>query len=560
MASTWQSDEQKYRTVSPDEFAANYQPEDRSGNAEKRAAIAAVLPGVDMNKLCKEVPDVLLWPDAELRARLAVLAEAMPGHDLVQAVSESPTVLAGAPYLKKALEQFATWFPGKTLPELLPSHGSLESPLGTAPRGMAYPGRLEWELPYLDPGLMGNYSMQGDLIEAMRRSQHLGFGLWEEDAQALGRFVNATRRAVLAFEARVFFLRDHYAPEHFERYHADDLFGETVGFVEEWVKKHPGYEGHLEEKLAGYQGLEAFRLKRLPVGEKEELMIQARAEGVLGPDGAFLGARAALPPAGLGLGGNGEEEEEDGWDDLDDGAEELQRSRDAAEAEGEDDEFARAMRQALWVFEVRAGFLERLLGTTAYRNEVIRRVRQETAGAAEEFAGRYPAYETHLHAVLDGWQGVTAAEWAEIHIDAKEDQAVALLQARGRAMVDVQRGTAMLRAEAIPTALLERAEGASREAERARLAAAEEAALEALSDEEVRRHWVAYEEYVKKRFPELKEDIEAMHAVGAGEALYRGRGGRGKAGDGGEEDALLFGDEEDEEALYGGAEGGEEEE
>jgi hypothetical protein len=549
-ASTSPSGPQGFRPVTPEDFAQNYQPVDTSGNAEKRAAIAAVLPGVHLDKLCKEVPDALLWSDTELRARLAVLAEAMPGQDLVKAVSEAPTILVGAPYLKKALEQFGTWFPGKTLAELLPRHGSLESSLGQAPRSLTYPKRLDWELPYLDPGLMGNYSVQGDLVEAMRRSQHLVFGLWEEDEQALGRFVNATRRAVLAFEARVFFLRDYYAPEHFERYYADDLFGETVGFVEEWAKKHPAYESHLDEKLTGYQGLETFRLKRLPVGEKEELMIQARAEGVLGPDGAYLGPRAAALP--VGLGGEGEEED-DGWDDLDDGAEELQAAADEAEAEEEDeDEFALAMRQALWVFEVRAGFLERHYGTTAYRNDVIRRARGETAGSAEEFVARYPSYAAHLHAVLDGWRGVTAVEWEEVHVDAMEDQAVAMLQARGRAMVTVQRGAASVRPEPIPPAMTERAAGASREAERARLAAEEEAALEKLSDEEVKRHWMAYEEYVKKRFPQLQEQIEAVHARGMGEALY---GGARRAGGGeeGEEDGMWGdddNDEEEEEALY----------
>lgn len=505
--------DQGFRPVSPDDFAHNYQPVDRSGNPEKRAAIAAVLPGVDLDKLCKEVPDALLWSDQELRARLAVLAEAMPGHDLVGAVSESPTILVGAPYLKKALDQFAAWFPGKALPELLPRYP--DSSLGTAPQSFSYPARLDWELPYLDPGLMGNYSVQGELVEAMKRSQHLVFGLWEEDEQALEKFANATRRAVLAFETRVFFLRDYYAPEHFERYYADDLFGETVGFVDEWAKKHPAYEAHLDEKLTGYQGHETFRLKRLPVAEKEELMIQARAEGVLGPDGAYLGARAALLPVGMGI--DGEEDEDDGWDDLDDGADELsaqQKPPGKGQAGEELDEFALAMRQALWVFEARVGFLERYYGPETYRNDVIRRARAETAGNAEEFVGRYPEYEAHLHEVLDGWQAVTAAEWEQVHIDAKEDQLVALLQARGRAMVMVQRQTAGVRAPPVPAVVRERAAGASREEARARLAAEEEARLEGLSDEEVKRHWAAYESYVKQRFPQLKEGIDAMNAVG----------------------------------------------
>lgn len=531
-SSSGSSNPQGFRPVRPEDFAQNHQPVDRSGNPEKRAAIAAVLPGVDLDKLCKEVPDALLWSDKELRARLSVLAEAMPGHDPVAAVSDSPTILVGAPYLKKALEQFAEWFPGKALPELLPRYP--DSSLGTAPRSLTYPARLDWELPYLDPGLMGNYSVQGDLVDAMRRSQHLVFGLWEEDEQALERFANATRRAVLAFETRVFFLRDYYAPEHFERYYADDLFGETVGFVEDWAKKHPPYEAHLDEKLTGYQGLETFRLKRLPVAEKEELMIQARAEGVLGPDGAFLGPRAALLPVGVGAGAGAEDEEEDdGWDDLDDGADELAQGKPQAGggAGTELDEFALAMRQALWVFEARVGFLERYYGTETYRNDVIRRARAETAGNAEEFVERYPEYEAHLHEVLDGWQRVTAPEWEQVHIDAKEDQLVALLQARGRAMVTVQRQMMGVRAEPVPAVMRERAAGASREEARARLAAEEEARLESLSDEEVKRHWAAYESYVKQRFPQLRADIDAMNAVG--------------------EDFWLESSEEDEEAFYG---------
>ncbi len=492
---------QNYRTLSPEDFAANRHEVDKSKNPEKRAEIAAALPGVNLDKLCKEVPDVLLWPPAELAARMAVLAEAMPGEDLVKAVSQAPTILIGTPYLKKTLEQFAKWFPGKTLSELLPRY--TDSTLGTAPRSFEYPKRLEWEVPYLDPGLMGNYTVKTELVEAMKRSQHLVFGMWKEDEEALANFVKAMRRAVLAFETRVFFLRDHYPREHFERYYADDLFGETVGFVEDWSKKHPGFDAWMDEKLAGYQNMETFRLKRLPVGEKEELLIQARAEGVLGPDGAYMGR--ALPGSS---GAEEEDDEDDGWEDLEDEAASLEGG---AEEDG-DDEFVQAMQQALWVFEVRAGFLERLVGTEAYRNEMIRRVRKETAGSAEEFLARFPQYAEHLHEVLDGWGEISSQEWEKIHVDDKEDQLVEMLKVRGRAMVSVQTKMAAFRPPLIPPTLTERAVE-SREEARAKLAAEEEAALEKLSDAEMKKHWEAYEAYVLKRFPQVAKDVEAARSM-----------------------------------------------
>jgi hypothetical protein len=207
---------QNFRTLNADDFAANHRVVDISGNPQKRAELAAALPGVNLDKLCKEVPDVLLWSPAELAARMAVLAEAMPGEDLIKCVSQAPTILIGTPYLKKTLAQFAEWFPGKTLAELLPR--CADATLGTAPRSLEYPKRLEWEVPYLDPGLMGNYTVKTELVEAMKESQHLVFGLWKEDGEALEKFVKAVRRAVLAFETRVFFLRDHYPRAHFERY------------------------------------------------------------------------------------------------------------------------------------------------------------------------------------------------------------------------------------------------------------------------------------------------------------------------------------------------------
>lgn len=207
---------QNFRTLTADDFAVNHRVVDTSGNPEKRAEIAAALPGVNLDKLCKEVPDVMLWSPAELAARMEVLAEAMPGEDLIECVSQAPTILTGTPYLKKTLAQFAEWFPGKTLAELLPR--CADATLGTAPRSLEYPKRLGWEVPYLDPGLMGNYTVETELVEAMKESQHLVFGLWKEDGEALEKFVKAVRRAVLAFETRVFFLRDHYPLAHFERY------------------------------------------------------------------------------------------------------------------------------------------------------------------------------------------------------------------------------------------------------------------------------------------------------------------------------------------------------
>eukprot|EP00952_Eustigmatos_sp_NYUAD-ZCMA_P012344 49661-Eustigmatos_ZCMA.PRE.1 len=92
----------------------------------------------------------------------------------------------------------------------------MPSDIGNCPRAVEYPGRLEHELPYLDPGLMGNYSVRGDLIDAMRKSQHMVFGLWKEDVEALERFVSALRRATLAFETRVQFLREHYGDHQFQ--------------------------------------------------------------------------------------------------------------------------------------------------------------------------------------------------------------------------------------------------------------------------------------------------------------------------------------------------------
>lgn len=298
------------------------------------------------------------------------------------------------------------------------------------------------------------------------------------------------------------------------RYYADDLFGETVGFVEDWAKKHPGYESYMDEKLAGYQSMETFRLKRLPVGEKEELLIQARAEGVLGPDGSYRGHSLVL-----GTGSGEEEDEDDGWDDLEDGAEEEE------EGEGEgDDDLVEAMQQALWVFEVRSGFLERLVGKEAYRSEMIRRVRKETAGSAPEFLDRYPMYGDHLNEVLDGWGEITTEEWKCVDIDNKEDQMVEMLKVRGRAMVYVQSKMATFRPPSVPPVLTERATQ-SREEARAKLAEEEEARLESLSDEDVKRHWEAYEAYVVKRFPQLREEIENMRNNRASEDLFEGEDG-----------------------------------
>lgn len=287
-----------------------------------------------------------------------------------------------------------------------------------------------------------------------------------------------------------------------------------MGFVEDWAKKHPGYEPYMDEKLAGYQSMETFRLKRLPVGEKEELLIQARAEGVLGPDGSYRGHSLAL-----GTGSGEEEDEDDGWDDLEDGAEEEE------EGEGEgDDDLVEAMQQALWVFEVRSGFLERLVGKEAYRSEMIRRVRKETAGSAPEFLDRYPMYADHLNEVLDGWGEITTEEWKGVDIDNKEDQMVEMLKVRGRAMVYVQSKMATFRPPSVPPVLTERATE-SREEARAKLAEEEEARLESLSDEEVKRHWEAYEAYVVKRFPQLREEIENMRNNRASEDLFEGEDG-----------------------------------
>ena len=293
-----------------------------------------------------------------------------------------------------------------------------------------------------------------------------------------------------------------------------------MGFVDDWAKKHPGYDGYMDEKLAGYQNMESFRLKRLPIAEKEELLIQARAEGVLGPDGAYRGHSLALPAGARREGeGGGEEggEEDDGWDDLDDVVDEGE----GEEGGKEDDEFVEAMQQALWVFEVRAGFLERLVGQEAYRNEFIRRVRQETAGSAEEFLERYPAYGGHLSEVLDGWGEIGTEQWEGISVDDKEDQMVEMLKVRGRAMVYVQSKMASFRPPAIPPVLTERAVE-SREEARAKLAAEEVEKLEALSDEEVKRHWAAYEAYVVRRFPSVRKDVESLQNSRAAGVMFEG--------------------------------------
>lgn len=94
------------RQISEDDFARNYQYVDRSGVPEKQAEIEEVLPGVDMDKLCKEVPEVLIWPRKELEARLAVLQKALPG------MFNLPPIMI-PPYVRHMREALCahTWHP-----------------------------------------------------------------------------------------------------------------------------------------------------------------------------------------------------------------------------------------------------------------------------------------------------------------------------------------------------------------------------------------------------------------------------------------------------------------
>lgn len=50
------------RPITSEDFAKNYKPVDRSGIPEKKVEILKNLPGVDIDLLVKEVPDVSYKP------------------------------------------------------------------------------------------------------------------------------------------------------------------------------------------------------------------------------------------------------------------------------------------------------------------------------------------------------------------------------------------------------------------------------------------------------------------------------------------------------------------
>lgn len=404
----------------------------------------------------------------------------------MQALSEFPDLLSTVDYLKEALKVLAEKFPGKTLPELLPNY--MPGNLGNCPRPFSYPAELDWDVPYLDPGLMGNYSVEEGLIQAMKDSQHLVFGLWKEDVQALKTFVAATKRATLAFETRVEFLREYYGDEQFTSYYGSDLFGETMGHVGDWIKKHPGYENYMAQKLEGFQKYDVESVMELTPFEKEELMVKARAED-------FFEREMEME----------DEEDDDGWDAVEDEEEEKKAAEEAEgqQMEEEEDEFEQAMVQALWTFEVRAGFLELIYGTERFRTEISRRIRAETAGSAVEFAERYPDYIKHLEHELDGYDSKPKEFWKRVDTDMKEDVFVEAMMFRSKALMAMHRETAHLVEEELPAVLEERATE-SREEYINQLDEEELERLESLSDEEIQKHYKAYEAYLQKRFPQVR--------------------------------------------------------
>jgi predicted urease superfamily metal-dependent hydrolase len=153
---------------------------------------------------------------------------------------------------------------------------------------------------------------------------------------------------------------------------------------------------------------------------------------------------------------------------------------------------------------VRTGYLEVLFGSEVYSDEIVRRARQETAGTAAEFVGRYPGYDEYLTAALDGWDGREAQEWAGVGVDEREDMVVECLKARGRGFIEAQEYERDNPEPSFPAVMFERATE-SREEAREAFSREEREKLEELTDEELRKHWAAYEQYVKERFPDMFE-------------------------------------------------------
>jgi hypothetical protein len=475
-----------YQPIGEGDFASNWQYKDESGNPERVAWIERRLPGVASEALTNEVPEMLIWSPSEIEKRLKVLEDAFPGHDLAKVLSEHPNIIWGAPYLRDAMDHLGALFPNITLEELMPP--CRIPTIADVPHPFTYPGVLDWEVPYTDPGLMGNYSVKAELVDAMEASNANIFGLWKEDVEALERFQGASERATLAFETRALFLQEYYGLEQFKRFYADDVFGETVGHVGEWVKKHPGYDTYMDEKLDGYEGRGILYYRTLTPLEKEELMVRARDEGY------FYG----------NLEGEGEEDEEDLW--ADDEAEAGAEGGDNDEEDEDDREALEVMLHMAFTFEARAGFLEKHYGVGAYRGDVVRRVRRETAGTADEFLARYPGYSQHLDRCLleyysgdNGEEPLEPARLAGLSVDEKEDAFVAAMRERNRLLVEQQRAELQLERPILPPIVKAKAQRSRVEYER-ELAEEQARRVEALTDEDVEAHQEAYEQYVDERF------------------------------------------------------------
>lgn len=403
------------------EWVQQWKPSDESGCPEKMAWLGKVLPGVNVQQLVEAVPHVLFWSEDQLLEKIKFLEENLEGYEINRVLADSPSLLGRVDHLREVFKMLKEMFPDKKVVELFPRGPfSEEHPMREWGREWQEPYSTLVRLPYADPGLM-NYNMQE--FEEVTMNSFPAWGSREEDRQEMVKFKKALERGIAAFELRVNFLREHYGEDQFQRYHADGLYEDVVGQIDEWINTHPGYESYLEDKLNGYDGKDLMYYRALTPIEKEDLYVAAYREG-WGRDNIDEEEEEELDldddeiAAKKGLGGNAQ----------------VAGPELSEEEKEEMEEMERALKAQAWQFELRTGYMKEQMEEETFRRTLGRDVNGLALGDIQDFLKQFPGYDAWMATQLDGVDDEGMEVWAKRDPEEKEEVMVSLMDGYGVAM------------------------------------------------------------------------------------------------------------------------------
>ena len=405
-----------YVSKFPD-WVHTWKPDDQSGNPERFAWLHSLLPSVNLKELTEAVPHVLFWSEEEILSKVNFLKENLEGYDIERIISDSPTLLNDVDKLRGVFAKIKELCPGRRIRDMFPlGPFSNENPLRQWGNEWREPYSSLVRGPYADPGLM-NYEMSEFEFNAIKSFP--AFGSYAKDRKAMVRFKDALERSILAFEVRVTFLREHYGEEQFQRYHADGLYEDVVGEIDDWCTTHPGYEPYLEEKLNGYDGKDMIHYRTLSAIEKESTYLTAYNNGW----GRIIDTQLA----------DDEDLDDDEIAAKQSGMDKRLEEFTEEEIERMDAEQEELLQRA-WQFELRTGYIKEQMDDNTFKTSVGRDINTLAFAHIDEFLKRYPGYDAWLSTHLDGVDDMDIEEWNEIVPDYKEELMMEMMDDYGTTM------------------------------------------------------------------------------------------------------------------------------